>query len=147
LHHLHVERETLNGASVFLETMQRFRVLLLVASVALVLSACNSSSGSPTITTTLAPAPKPIIATETLVPAPTPTLKLPASEADVPRVEVADAKAAFDKGQAVIIDVRSKQLYDLGHVKGALNIPLGDIEANPNVVTFNKHQWIITYCT
>lgn len=32
-----------------------------------------------------------------------------------------------DPGMAVLVDVREKSLYRLGHVAGAVNIPLGDI--------------------
>jgi 3-mercaptopyruvate sulfurtransferase SseA len=102
---------------------------------------------SPTIVPTLAATQQSIIATETFIPVPAPTVQLPASEADVPRVSVTDAKAAFDKGQAIIVDVRAPQSFELGHVKGAINIPLGTITTDPVILKLDKHQWIITYCT
>ena len=57
------------------------------------------------------------------------------------------AKAAFDAGSAVIVDVRSPNAYAASHAKGAINIPLGDIEMHIDKVVFPKDQWIITYCT
>ncbi|MFZ5858589.1 MAG: rhodanese-like domain-containing protein [Chloroflexota bacterium] len=72
---------------------------------------------------------------------------LPQTEADVPRVTVAEAKAAFDSGAAVIVDVRSTQAFVAQHIADALSIPLTQIEDNPKSVTLDKNQWIITYCT
>jgi rhodanese-related sulfurtransferase len=72
---------------------------------------------------------------------------LPLTEAEVPRVPVDVAKAAFDTGQAIIVDVRSADAYAASHVKGAVNIQLGEIETNPSGLNLDKNQWIITYCT
>ena len=72
---------------------------------------------------------------------------LPLSEAAVPRVAVQDAKAAFDSGQAVIVDVRSPDAYAASHIAGAISVTLGEIEINPGAVPLDKNQWIITYCT
>lgn len=72
---------------------------------------------------------------------------LPLTEADVPRVTAEEAKAAFDSGEAVIVDVRGVDAYTEAHVAGALSIPLTDIEFNPSGVALDKNQWIITYCT
>jgi 3-mercaptopyruvate sulfurtransferase SseA len=72
---------------------------------------------------------------------------LPLTEADVPRVPVAEAKLAFDNGKAVIVDVRSAEAYATGHIQGAISIPLAKIETNIKNVPLDKNQWIITYCT
>jgi 3-mercaptopyruvate sulfurtransferase SseA len=72
---------------------------------------------------------------------------LPQTDADVPRVGVADAKTAFDKGQAVILDVRSADSFAAGHISGAISMPLNLIESDPTKLPFDKNQWIITYCT
>src|SRR5258706_16414122 len=73
--------------------------------------------------------------------------ELPQTEADVPRISVENAKAAYDSGEAVFIDVRSASEYDAGHITGAMEIALADIESNPTGLNFDKDQWIITYCT
>ncbi len=78
---------------------------------------------------------------------PQPQTNLPLTEAGVPRISVEEAKAAFDSGEAVIVDVRNVEAYAEGHVAGALSIPLADIEFNPSGVALDKTQWIITYCT
>jgi 3-mercaptopyruvate sulfurtransferase SseA len=84
---------------------------------------------------------------------PTPTLiptlegSFPRSEAEVPRVSVVDAKAAFENGAAIFVDVRSTESYAAGHIAGAISIPLEVIEIDPAGVALDKNQWIITYCT
>jgi len=72
---------------------------------------------------------------------------IPLTEAEVPRVSLEQAKAAFDNGEAVIVDVRSRESYSASHIPGAINIPLNEIEANPAQIGLPKDQWIITYCT
>jgi 3-mercaptopyruvate sulfurtransferase SseA len=86
--------------------------------------------------------------TEIPAPAATPTpVRLPLSEAEVPRVTVDEAKAALERGEAVMVDVRSAEAFAASHVAGALNIQLGEIETNPTGLNLDKEQWIITYCT
>jgi predicted sulfurtransferase len=72
---------------------------------------------------------------------------LPLTEADVPRLTPNDAKLALEKGEAVIVDVRSAEFYAEGHVAGAISIPLVEFESNIENVPLKKDQWIITYCT
>jgi 3-mercaptopyruvate sulfurtransferase SseA len=72
---------------------------------------------------------------------------IPQTEAGVPRVSVEDAKAAFDSGEAIIVDVRGAEFYAEGHIVGAISIPLGEFENNITNVPLEKDQWIITYCT
>jgi 3-mercaptopyruvate sulfurtransferase SseA len=72
---------------------------------------------------------------------------IPQSEAGVPRVTIKDAKAAFDSGDAIFVDVRSAEAYAGSHITGAISIPLGEFESNIANVTLDKNKWIITYCT
>lgn len=86
--------------------------------------------------------------TETAAPTPTATpVKIPLTEAEVPRVSVSDAKAALDDGTAVMVDVRSPAAFQASHVTGAINIQLGEIETNATALPLAKERWIITYCT
>lgn len=73
--------------------------------------------------------------------------KIPLSEASVPRVSLEEALTALNAGEAVIVDVRSKEAYDASHIAGAISVPLGEIETNLNGLKLDKEQWIITYCT
>ena len=72
---------------------------------------------------------------------------IPLTEAEVPRVTAQDAKAAFEGGEAIIIDVRSQAAYQASHVAGALSIPLNEFETNIGGIDLPKDLWIITYCT
>lgn len=76
-----------------------------------------------------------------------PSGPLPQTDADVPRVTVEEAKAAFDSGLAIIVDVRHPNDFEESHVPGAISVPLLQIERELSSLTLNKEQWIITYCT
>ncbi|MBI5953015.1 MAG: hypothetical protein HY865_15260 [Chloroflexi bacterium] len=87
-----------------------------------------------------------LFATQTASPAP--TAAAPFEEEtypEIPRVSLADAKAALDAGTAIIVDVRSAEAYVGGHITGAINIPLAELEAR--LGELDPNQWIITYCT
>ncbi len=64
---------------------------------------------------------------------------------EIQRVSINEAKAALDSNSAVFVDVRSVEAYQAGHVSGAINIPIEELEAR--LGELDKTQWIITYCT
>ena len=116
--------------------MSKTKIFIALSFLIFTISACN----------TLAPT---VVLPPTVIAEPTnPSQKssLPASEASVPRVEVEVAKAAIDTGAAIIVDVRSKQDYDVSHIAGAINIELNEFETNPTNLGLDQDQWIITYC-
>ncbi len=49
-----------------------------------------------------------------------------ATPGEVQRVTPEEAKAAFDSGSAVFLDVRSHTAYVQSHIPGALSIPLAE---------------------
>lgn len=61
-----------------------------------------------------------------------------------PRISIADAKKLYASGQAVFIDVRSNEQFQLGHIKGAKGIPGSQLLRRFNEVTPGKT--VITYC-
>jgi len=63
----------------------------------------------------------------------------------VRRVTPAQAHEAFDNGVAVIIDMRGEEQYKSEHIKGSINIPLGQLDARMGELPRNK--MIITYCS
>jgi 3-mercaptopyruvate sulfurtransferase SseA len=65
--------------------------------------------------------------------------------ADAPRISLADAKKAFDDRSAVFIDTHLKNAYDDGHIPGAINIPVAELELKIN--TIPKGKKIIAYCS
>ena len=68
-----------------------------------------------------------------------------AVKADVPRVTPAELKALMDKGDAVAMDVRGSVPYELGHIKGAVWLPLGLVEQRFGELPQDK--LIVAYCT
>ncbi len=64
---------------------------------------------------------------------------------EIPRVSLADAKAAYDARKAVFVDARSGTSYSAGHIPGALSIPVDQL--TNRLSELNKNDWIITYCT
>jgi 3-mercaptopyruvate sulfurtransferase SseA len=64
---------------------------------------------------------------------------------EVARVELTNAKAAFDTGKAVFVDVRDQAYFENGHIPGAQSIPLDQLEQRLNEL--NPNDWIILYCT
>ena len=52
-----------------------------------------------------------------------------------------EALELIDKG-AIVIDVRSLDEYNEGHIKGAINIPVDEIES----ITYDKDKTLILYC-
>lgn len=63
----------------------------------------------------------------------------------IPRVTLAEAKAAFDDGSAVFVDVRSAQDFSAGHITGAISIPENELPTR--LERLNRDNWIIPYCT
>lgn len=65
--------------------------------------------------------------------------------AAAPRINGEDARKAMAKGDAVLVDVRGKESYDLEHAKGAISLPLSEL---PNRMgELPKDKMVITYCT
>lgn len=72
-----------------------------------------------------------------------PNQKIPYPQ--VARLDLSTAKAAFDSGEAVFVDVRDQVYYENGHIPGARSIPLGQFEVRLNEL--DATDWIILYCT
>ena len=51
-----------------------------------------------------------------------------------------------NNSRSILIDVRTKEEYRLGHIDGSINIPLHDIINNPFSVCIRKDTPIILYC-
>lgn len=87
-----------------------------------------------------------LMATQNAPTAPTPASAFEeGTYPDIPRVSLEDARAALDLGSAIFVDVRSVEAYQGGHIAGAINIPLAELESR--LGELDPNQWIITYCT
>ena len=93
----------------------KIKFLPVMAALLLTTFACNAVSPQPEPT---------VIPTIQVISSPTPQkTNLPASEANVPRISAADAKAAIDRGEAIIVDVRSVEAFTIEHIAGAPRSP------------------------
>ena len=131
--------------------MKRTNYILLATFILLLTSlACNAllPQTESTSVPTLAAIQSPVPAVQSTKPVPTvPPANLPENDAEVPRVPVDQAKAAFDRGDAVIVDVRGADAYAKSHIAGALEVSLSAIQSDPANLPLDKNKWIITYCT
>ena len=103
----------------------------------------SKTAASKTATSKSTPAKTPPVQVNTGDPIPPPQ---PPEQGDgVRRITPAEAREALDKGQAIIIDVRNDEAYKMGHVKGALLIPVNDFVAR--MKDLPRDKLIITYCS
>ena len=61
------------------------------------------------------------------------------------RVTIPELEELVKENKAVVIDVRSQDSYDAGHIPGAKLIPAGEIVNHINELP--KDKLIITYCS
>ena len=73
---------------------------------------------------------------------PIPVAQAPLEQAR--RITREEAIKLVKEKKAVYVDVRAKDQYDLGHIKGAISIPLGDILTRIREIP--PKTFIITYC-
>ena len=69
---------------------------------------------------------------------------VPGDPSEVRRISLEQANALREAGTGVIVDVRDQGSYDLGHVKGALHIPLAELPQRLEELPHDKP--IVTYC-
>jgi hypothetical protein len=63
----------------------------------------------------------------------------------IQRVSAAETKRAYESGQAIILDVRSRTAYEDQRIPGSINIPLEELDQR--LGELDKEQWVIAYCT
>jgi rhodanese-related sulfurtransferase len=58
-----------------------------------------------------------------------------------------EARGFFDSGEALFIDARHEFDYKLGHIKGAMNIPLQELDERKELISaIAKDKLLIIYC-
>ena len=68
-------------------------------------------------------------------------------EASYEQISGAEAKALMDRESGyIIIDARTQEEYDLGHIPGAILIPEYEIADRAEVELPDKDQLILVYC-
>jgi len=74
---------------------------------------------------------------------PTQAASLEDNYPDITRISLIDAKAAYDAGTAVFLDVRDAQSYAQRHIPGAVSISLTELPSR--ITELDPEDWIITY--
>lgn len=68
-------------------------------------------------------------------------------EAEYMNISAEEAKKIMDSEEGyIILDVRTREEYDEGHIPGAILIPNTEIEAKAEEVLTDKNQLILVYC-
>ena len=61
------------------------------------------------------------------------------------RITTAELETMMKEGKAYVVDVRTQDSYDMGHIPGSKLIPVGEILNHLNELPRDK--MIITYCS
>ena len=62
------------------------------------------------------------------------------------KITPAEAKALMDTGNVIILDVRTQEEFDQGHIKDAILLPDYEVGANAATVLPDKNAKILVYC-
>jgi len=89
--------------------IEMMKKLLLLLWCCWLLAGCGAAPPTPT------PVPRPAVFTADDL-------------AAAPRIPMDEAKARFDAGDALFVDVRSANLFAASHIAGAVNLTLGELQ-------------------
>jgi hypothetical protein len=64
---------------------------------------------------------------------------------DVPRIALDETQEKLAQGQAILVDVRSKESFEKAHAVGAISVPEEEVAARLNELPRDKE--LILYCT
>ncbi len=108
----------------------KFMYSAMILAAAVVLASCNAVD---TAVTSKMPNANYAIVQETVYPD------------GVRRITTDQLAALMKEGKAFVVDVRSQDVYDIGHIPGSRLIPAGEILNHVNELPTNKT--IVTYCS
>ena len=61
-------------------------------------------------------------------------------------LELPEVHQVWQRGEAVFVDARAAKYFKLGHIPGAVNIPVNRVTEMLSVLPTNKDAYLITYC-
>lgn len=64
----------------------------------------------------------------------------------VSRITSEEAKEEMNNNDVIILDVRTEEEYNSGHIENSVLIPIDDLEYKEEEVLTNKEQKILVYC-
>jgi len=102
---------------------------LIILLLALALAACNSVHSGANVERVVSSTP-------------TPSPQLPGF--NVRRITSTELEELIKQGNVVVVDVRNKEQYDLGHIKGAKLLPINEVGERGKELPRDK--MIVTYC-
>jgi rhodanese-related sulfurtransferase len=71
-----------------------------------------------------------------------------ATIADARRLSVSDVMSLQAADLALVVDVRMERSFNAGHIPGALNVPVDEVEARaPEILRLAAGRAIVTYCS
>lgn len=62
------------------------------------------------------------------------------------KISPKDAKEIMDNEESIVLDVRTKDEYDQGHIEGAVLLPVDEISSKAEEVLMDKKAKILVYC-
>ena len=102
----------------------------IILFVAIAFAACNSAHSN---------------ANSTAITQSTPTPMVLQPSDGVARVTTVELEELMKQGNVVVVDVRNKDMYDRGHIRGAKLIPLNEVGERTKELPRDKK--IVTYCS
>lgn len=67
-------------------------------------------------------------------------------QAEYQKITAEEAKERIDAGGVVILDVRTQEEYDQGHIDGAIRLEANDFEEEAGTLLPDKDAEILIYC-
>ena len=68
------------------------------------------------------------------------------NESRVVEITAEEAKEEIEKGNVVILDVRTKEEYESGHIENSILSPLDEIKVEAENILNDKDKKILVYC-
>lgn len=67
-------------------------------------------------------------------------------KAEYKKITQEEAKKMIDSENIIVLDVRTQQEYDEGHIKNAILLPVTEIDKKAEAILKNKNEKIFVYC-
>lgn len=76
-----------------------------------------------------------------------PPVSVAAGEVPPAMIDLTEAQSLFESGNALFVDSRHEFDFKLGRIKGAVNVPLKDLDTHRELLsTLPMNKTLITYC-
>jgi len=105
---------------------------ILILFLAVAFAACNSVHSNANV--------ERVVATT-----PTPAAHQQPPNDSAKRITTTELDDLMKQGKVLVVDVRNQQAYDLGHIRGAKLIPVGQV--GERVKELPRDKMIVTYCS